>query len=92
MIIECGNRRLVSYRYGWRIEVKTEVREGPNAGKVRWVEDRPAYPANLTQACEVLCERALTDNPDMTISQLPDALKRAASAVRRYMESARASV
>lgn len=88
MIINAGNRRLVSSRFGWRIEVKAVNQK---TGAERWVEDRPAYPSSLAQACEMLCERVLTDGPDLTIDQLPGALRNAEKEVRRYMQLARGS-
>lgn len=85
MIIDCGNRRLVSNRFGWKIEILAETKKGEKV----WREDRPAYPASLAAACETLCERILTDGGDCTIAELPERLILAASAVRRYMECAR---
>lgn len=61
MIINCGKRRLKSYRYGWQIEIQATDKK---TGVTEWREDRPAYPANLEQACEILCERTLADGPD----------------------------
>lgn len=91
MIIMCGKRRLVSYRYGWLIEIQQEVQSGENKGQIAWREDRPAYPASLTDALETLCERELVDGGDITLDQLPEALKQASSTVRKYMTLARAA-
>jgi hypothetical protein len=88
MIIDCGKRRLVSDRWGWKIEIR---HINQKTGATEWREDRPAYPSSLAQALEALCERILTDGPDLTITQLPDALKTAAREVRHYMELARAA-
>ena len=88
MIIDCGRRRLVSERYGWKIEIQHLNKK---TGVLDWREDRPAYPSSLAQALEMLCERVLTDGPDLTITELPEALKTAAREVRRYMELARAA-
>ena len=86
MIINCGKRRIVSYTYGWKIEIeKTKEKSGERY----WSEDRPAWPASLAQALEMVCERELKDSPDITIHQLPDALRTAYSAVHKYMEQAR---
>jgi len=84
MIILCGKRRLVSYVYGWRIEIQHAGKKG-----IRWKEDAPAYPATLAQACEMVLERELTDGPDITIAELPEALKNAAHTVREYLKLAR---
>lgn len=86
MIITCGNRRLVSYRYGWKIEILAHRKK---TGETYWAEDRPAYPASLAQACEMLLERVIADGQDMTIDALPGALKTAAHEIKRYMELAR---
>lgn len=91
MVILCGNRRLVSYAHGWRIEIRKVVQSGAHKGQERWIEDVNAYPASLSAACESLLERVLADGPDLTIDQLPEALKTAAATVRRYMESARSA-
>ena len=86
VIIDCGKRRLVSNRYGWKIEIQHFNKE---TGLAEWKEDRPAWPASLAKACEALCERELSDTGDITLDQLPDALKHAAHEVRRYMAIAR---
>jgi len=85
MNIACGKRRLVSYRYGWKIEIE----KTSGKGKKHWTEDSPAYPANLAQALEMVAERELTDGPDTDINGLVDALKQASHAVRVYAKQAR---
>ena len=86
-IINCGKRRLVSYRYGWKIEIsKTHL----ETDKKYWAEDSPAFPATLAQGLEMICERELKETPMMTPESLPDALKRAVAEVRKYMLEARA--
>jgi hypothetical protein len=90
MIINCGKRRLVSYEYGWRIEIeKTKSEKSALAGQKYWAEDSPAYPATLAQACEMVWERELKEMPDVDITHLPEALKTAAATVRKYMQCAR---
>jgi len=85
MIINCGKRRLISYQYGWRIEIEHTSQKGV----VSWREDFNPYPASLADACESLLEREFNAGPDITMDQLPEALKTAASTVRKYMELAR---
>lgn len=89
MIIECGDRRLVSDRFGWTIEKKTIVQDGKNAGKVRWREDRPAYPASLPQACEMLYERVLKEGGTVTPPEFLDALSHAYQSVSKYFTKMR---
>jgi len=90
MIINCGNRRLVSDRFGWKIEIQhTYGKDSKKAGETYWTEDRPAYPANLPQACEMLCERIAKESDDDTPDGLVEAMKNAAAEVRQYMEMAR---
>ena len=91
MIISCGPRRLVSDRFGWKIEIQHIPAKGTKAGQIEWKEDRPAYPATLSQALEMVCERELQDQGDMAVTDLADALKRAAHNVREYMMKARMS-
>lgn len=85
MIINCGKRRIVSYTYGWKLEIERVKK----SGEKYWAEDSPAYPSNLEQALEMVFERELKDSPDVGIHQLPEALKNAAAAVRKYAEMAR---
>ena len=87
MIITCGKRRLRSYQYGWVIEIEHVSK----SGKVTYRTDSPGYPSSLADACEILLERELTDGPDLSIDQLPEALKTAAHTVRKYMTIARAA-
>ena len=85
MYIECGKRRLCGQRFGWKIEILHTSKKGEQS----WQEDRPAYPASLSQALEMVLEREVKDQGDMTVHELPDALKRASHAVHEYMERAR---
>lgn len=90
MIISCGKRRIVSYTYGWKIEIeRVKGNDATKPGEKYWAEDSPAYPANLAQACEMVFERELKDMPDVDITHLPEALKTAAATVRKYMQCAR---
>ena len=82
MIIPCGNRRIVSYCYGWQIQ---------RLHTKRWREDAPAYPATLAQACEMVAERILKESGTTTPSKLVNELRAAAHAVHKYMEIARNS-
>jgi len=86
MIIDCGKRRLVSYRYGWMIQIR---RKHKKTGEIRWREDPPAYPASLSQACQMMAERIFSDGDDITPDQIPAALKAAVHKVHLYMEQAR---
>lgn len=88
MIIPCGKRRLVSYRYGWMIQIQ---RHNKITDEMEWREDRPAYPANLAQACEMLCERVLTDADTCEPDDLVDALRNAARDVKACFAEARAA-
>jgi len=88
MIIGCGKRRIVSYTYGWKIEIEKEKSEkSKDVGEVHWVEDSPAYPATLAQALGMVRERILKDMPDTDIADLPEALKAASEAVQKYMDA-----
>jgi len=87
MIINCGKRRIVSYPYGWRIDIVKVTKKGEQV----WREDSPAYPSSLAQACEMVLERELKEGPDVSINQLPEALKNAAGSVRKYMALARSA-
>jgi len=84
--INCGKRRLVSYRYGWKIEAEKTKEK---TGEKYWDEDRPAYPATLAQGFEMICERELQEHPTLTPEQLPVALRDAAGLVRKYWDEAR---
>jgi hypothetical protein len=87
MIIDCGQRRIVSDRYGWQIQ-KYHKSE---AGNVRWREDAPAYPATLAQACQMVAERIFKESGDTTPSRMVSELRQASHAVHKYMEIARNS-
>ena len=86
MIIRAGIRRLVSYRYGWRIEI---LHTHGETGAQKWVEDRPAYPVSLACACEQLFERALKDGPDCEIYELSAVLAETARDVRHLFAESR---
>lgn len=86
MIINCGKRRIVSYTYGWKIEIERAKKDG---GELYWSEDSPAYPSSLQQALEMVFERELKEGPDIALNQLVEELRAAALAVRKYMEQAR---
>jgi len=87
MIIHCGKRRIKSYRYGWKIEAQ---KLNKKTGEMYWEEDRPAWPATLAQACEMVAERELADHEgDIAPPELSGALRRAAGQVREYMRLAR---
>ena len=87
MIIECGKRRLVSERFCWKIEILHTSKKG----KKSWKEDRPAYPATLAQALEMVYEREIRDMGDMACTDVVDACKSAYHAVRQYAQLARES-
>lgn len=89
MIIDCGNRRLVSDRYGWMIQIKRTIKKGERAGETEWREDRPAYPATLSQGCQMLAERILKESDTVTPDGMVEALQNAVHQVNRYMEMAR---
>lgn len=92
MIIECGKRRLVSDRFGWKIEIqKVFTEKSKNHGQSYWDEDAPAYPATLAQACEMLAERILKESGTTTPNKLVNELRAATHAVHKYMEIARNS-
>lgn len=93
MIINIGNRRLVSHRYGWKIEIK-KVRgdDSANPGEEYWDEDRPAWPASLTQALEMVYERLLFDVEETDYKELSrhivDAHRTLEDALERIREAA----
>lgn len=86
MIINCGNRRIVSYKYGWKIEIQKRHKE---TRKLYWDEDRPAYPATLAQALEMVFERMVKEEGEIAPSELLRTLRDASGQVRHYMELAR---
>jgi hypothetical protein len=88
MIIDCGNYRLKSYRYGWIIQKK---HLNKNSGLTEWRDDRPAYPASLADGCQIVAERIFTDGDDITPEEIPRALERAVHKVREFMQIARRS-
>lgn len=83
LVIQCGpSRRILRYRYGWKIEKL--VKSG-------WREDRPAYPANLGQAFEMVAERILADDQEKAIApnELAAELAHAVAALEDYTARAR---
>jgi len=77
-------------RHSQEIEVqRVRGEDSKSPGDVYWAEDRPAYPASLAQACEMLCERIAKESDGDTPDGLVDAMRNAATEVRRYMEMAR---
>lgn len=91
MIISCGKRQLVSYTHGWKIEIK---KVNQKTQKTYWVEDRPAYPASLAHALEIVCEREMIDaagDGPVSLDVLSSMLKQASTRVRKYMELARSA-
>jgi hypothetical protein len=91
MIINCGRRRIVSDRYGFTIEIKTVIQSGKREGQEEWKPDRPAYPATLPRALEVVYERTLADQTDeIDVTELCAACLRAVQCVHEYAREARA--
>jgi hypothetical protein len=86
VIINAGRRRLVSYRYGWRIEI---LHAHGKTGAQKWIEDPPAYPSSLACACEELFERALKESQDCEIFELSAVLKQTARDVREMFAESR---
>jgi len=86
MIILCGNRRIVTDRYGYAIQVRHVYEKGKKAGQEYWNEDRPAYPATLAQAFQMVFLRELQDGEDIKVEDLPVALHEAADRVNSYLE------
>lgn len=87
IVIQCGpNRRIVRYRYGWRIE-----RLATRKGKPDWKEDAPAYPATLAHGFEMIAERIWADDGGGTIApnELPAELAHAVAALEDYAARAR---
>lgn len=87
MIIQVGkDRRLRSHRFGWIIErqVKSE-----KTGELRWMEDRPAHPATLAQALEIVQERILIESGNCEVGELPERLKQAHKTLLEFTEKAR---
>lgn len=86
MVIDCGpNRRIVWYRWGWRIDRRIETKDG----SIKWTEDAPAYPSNLAQAFENVAERILAESDDATPAELPALLLRLEVRLQRYFDQAR---
>ena len=89
MIILCGRRRIISDHYGWQIQIeRIHGEKSKTPGVKEWVEDRPAWPASLSQAFRMVYERELKDSPDITIAELPNALQAAADTVQGYFDAA----
>jgi hypothetical protein len=77
VIISVGDRRMVSDRFGWKIEKSHVPKKGAHAGETVWAEDRPAYPATLTRGLELLLERILKEAPDTDIGGLVQTIRSA---------------
>jgi hypothetical protein len=93
--IEVGNRRLVWYGYGWRIERRVEIASGDRKGEQDWREDAPAYPATLAQAAEVLAERIAIDKlaavdagEILNLATLADEIEAAVEEIRQHFQEA----
>ena len=89
MIIDCGIRRLVSSSNNWTIQIKKVREKGNEVGTEYWDMDRPAHPASLTRALELILEREVMDAGDTTLAGLQASLKDASHAVHNYMKKAR---
>lgn len=99
MIINCGNRRLVSDKYQWVIQKrhiapKIGVTGKPckNPGKITWRPEQPAYPSNLANALEEVYIRLLKDEGEIDIQELVVYCKKAAKTIRRYITVVRNSL
>lgn len=92
MIINCGPRRIVRDRYGYKIEIRHVLgKDSKRAGEVIWKEDSPAFPASLSNALEVVYERTIADlverdensgDPEIDIRNLAAACEHAAQVVK----------
>lgn len=89
MIINCGNRRLKSYQYGWRIEIRKQREKKDGSKETVWIEDSPAYPSTLASACEMVAERLLKDKGSVGIEDLEKEARNASQQVRKYLAEAR---
>lgn len=84
MIINCGRRRIKPDRFNWTVERLSD--EG------NWIPDRPAYPASLAQALQMILERTLCDRDEgIDVKDLPRALQAAYREVLTYTRKARAA-
>ena len=92
MIIDCGNRRLVSDRYGWTIQIKKVRESGNNIGEERWEPDRPAYPCSLARALEMITEREMQESGDIGLTDVTAALNTAYKSIHDYMKKVREAV
>ena len=77
MIISIGDRRMVSDRFGWKIEIRHVPTKGAHAGEDVWMEDRPAYPATLPRGLEMVLERMIKDAPDTAGGMLIETIRSA---------------
>jgi hypothetical protein len=86
------DRRIISYPYGWRLEKlhipEEPTKNDPNCEGV-WLEDRPAYPANLSHAFSMLLERLFAEKGDLGIGEVPKRLTEALRALEEVDLSAR---
>jgi len=84
MIVNCGKRRLISYRYGWQIQREYLVNKKDGTEKLEWREDRPAWPPNLAQGFAMIAERELKDMGEMDITDIPIACQLATEKIHKY--------
>lgn len=93
MIVNCGDRRIKSYKYGWTIQSRHVIgktqpisgKKSKRAGEITWRDEQPAYPSTLGQALEMVYERILKEtNKDIGISELAAACKKASDTVKAY--------
>ena len=89
MIITCGNRRLVSDRFGWTIQQVHVPAKGRYAGEDVWLEDRPAYPATLERGLEMLLERIIKEAPDTDIEGLAETVRVARNKLLESLQTVR---
>jgi len=95
MIILCGNRRLTSDKYQWRIEKKHVAAElnpitgkkNKNPGEIYWNLEQPAYPMTLALGLEMVYDRLLKDGGEIDVSELAGHCKDAAATVTKYCEA-----
>jgi hypothetical protein len=80
------NRRIVSYAYGWRLEIlripEKSSKNNPNM-EPSWVEDRPAYPATLSHGLSMLLERLFAEEGNMDLSEVPKRIEEALTALQQ---------
>jgi len=87
MIINCGKRRICSHKYGWRVDKETLVKKKNGTEVMKWAEDRPAHPATLSQAFNMIADRTLKDMGELDISEVPQACLLAQEKVNEYLRN-----